>query len=234
MTKTGLEWRIFYSDIKFDPWSSNQKEKDQIIEMLEKAESEYRNDYYFDIKNAEHGLKERWGKHNPKLELKVRQTRYGKIESWEKCMVEPFKDMVDEDKGLDIETIEQYLLEELNNSKYPKSGKSIERMKQIIELLKDDLPLRIKNAKKRKQFSGIFDKDTSRWKFFLHISKDPNTILIEQTHIEVYQLQNQKPKTFKTICVEGNNKNNIEKFKEDFIKVGSGLEMGYPELIMSL
>ena len=231
------EWRIFYTDSKFNPWKSSQEWIRKIENELTNAQMDNRPDVYLDLKNPDSGLKERGASNNknPKLELKVRQNHQEGIEYWEKCMSTKIRDGSGKDEALKSEMIIQYLQEELQNKEFMKSEKSIDTIKNIIEHLKNDSPSRIIIEKNRKQFNAIFDEYSGEWKFYIQSANHlPDSILIEYTNIDIDKGKSQTPKSFLTICVEGKNIEYIKKFKKDFINVDEGRIMGYPELIMNL
>jgi hypothetical protein len=236
------EWRIFYSDINYKPWVSTHHDFNELETQFKEAKFEDRPDYYLDVNDEESGLKERWekdkntGEKSPKLELKVRQEQSDGFEHWEKCMSIQFKEMTDEDKGLDIEKVKNYMQTELVNPDpaKPMSEKSKIKMEAIIKLLGNELPRRVKIEKQRKQIRALYNNEENAWNFFLEKSDAPDTIVIEETKIKVFKDKTDEPAGFLTICVEGNKIEPIEKFVNEFVHRGDGVIRGYPGFVMGL
>ena len=224
----GWEWRIFFKNLNHKPWRSERQ--DEIENMFMMASSDKQPYYYFNLRDPEAGLKERWEK-IPKLELKVRQEVREQLELWEKCMSYPLPSKSAEDRGIDVETIRRCLQMAKNEARGQGviSNKSVEAIKRIRDRLEHQKPARVTISKERRQIRALTD-ETGYWTLLLEKTDHPDAVIIERTSIST----SQGPQTFMTICVEGENPQSVRKFVQAFVQIAVGNIMGYPEFLMAL
>ncbi|MBD3255337.1 MAG: hypothetical protein GF383_09605 [Candidatus Lokiarchaeota archaeon] len=212
------EWRIFLELDKV-----NENFLDQTLrDKLNSAFLEQRIDFYYNLKEANFGLKER-GKMNhkvflPKLELKLLIDRVGwGAELWEKCVKIQVKKSINPFIGLSRE----FIIENLtlaSRSLHQKYSKDIHRIKRLFE----NSDIRRVEVKKKRRKIDIKD-----------IPRDPiisNKITLSFEKAEISILK----QSWITYEIESNNLSVLRNFLAKNQLSQRGLVMGYPKFIQMI
>lgn len=232
------EWRAFFSDTEVDPLNPSLKE--EIEHWLTQVEEEERTDWYYKVDDRESGLKLRnvGSETKPmKLELKVMLDEYAGIERWEKGMEREFKESGMDPASVGTDTLIQMLREELSDADPGRARTQgfMRKLETLSDHLVDISPSLVVINKKRRQIRAFREKDNGKWMFYGTMEEEPadstEIVVVELADLEVKDMTSEVVRTYRSICVESNDKDEIGHFVDAALVTGNGETMGYPELV---